>query len=94
MPVSQRLRDSDRDPHGDAEQLNDRQTRRAEVGAGGGGEGGRGEEYRQMNYRYRCIQLMVRILIIQLSSLYESKGRVYACVMSDRERLSSIIDTC
>lgn len=61
---------------------------------GKGGEGGRGEEYRQMNYRYRCIQLMVRILIIQLSSLYESKGRVYACVMSDRERLSSIIDTC
>ena len=40
MPVSQRLRDSDRDPHGDAEQLNDRQTMRAEVGAGGGGEGG------------------------------------------------------
>ena len=39
MPVSQRLRDSDRDPHGDAEQLNDRQTMRAEVGAGGGGEG-------------------------------------------------------
>lgn len=40
MPVSQRLRDSDRDPHGDAEQLNDRQAMRAEVGAGREGGGG------------------------------------------------------